>query len=330
MKKVNRFVWMMSTVLFLIFSLAFSPNIEAQQVNKLSMGTGGTGGVYYVIGGGIARILSKYMPNTEVTVEVTAGSVDNCKLIHAKKADLGLAQGDVCIDAIRGVDKFGKGRPEDKVRMSALANVMLSSMHFITLKDSPIKTVADFKGKRISTGSPGSGTEVTALRVLEAFGINADKDFKRERLGASESAGAMKDKKLDAYAWNSGVPTSSVLDLAATPGISIKILDLVEALPKLEAKYPGCYFPLNIPKGSYPGVEEVKTVGVGVILFVPESMDAGLAYTILKTLYDHIRPDFVAVHKEAEKMTLQTMVSGIGIPMHPGASKFYKEKGAIK
>lgn len=330
MKSVNKTVWIMVITLAVIFSLIFSPQLMAQETKKLSIGTGGTGGVYYVIGGGIARILSKYIPNMEVTAEVTAGSVDNAKLIHTRKAELGLAQGDVCIDAIRGVDVFGKGRPEDKVKMSALANVMTSYMHFITLKDSPIKTVTDFKGKRISTGSPGSGTEVTTLRVLEAFGIDANKDFKRERLGASESAGAIKDKKLDAYTWNSGIPTSSVIDLAATPGISIKMLDLVEALPKMDAKFPGCYFPLNVPKGTYPGVDEVKTVGVGVILLVPESMDAGLAYTIIKTLYEHIRPDFVAAHKAAEEMTLQTMVSGIGIPMHPGASKFYKEKGAIK
>jgi len=295
------------------------------------MGTGGTGGVYYIMGGGIAKILSKYMPNTEVTVEVTGGSADNCKLLRAGKADLGIAHTDVCFDAMAGIGKFGTGRPEDKVPMRALAGLYTNVMQIVTAKDSPIKSVADMKGKRVSTGSPGSGTEIKTERVLEAFNIDPNKDIKRERLGATESVNAFKDRKLDAFFWEGGLPTSALLDLASTPGISIKILHCIEALPKMDKKYPGCYFPSVIPKGTYPTIDyDVQTIGVTNILFASEKTDPTLTYNIVKTIYEHIRPDLAAVHKEAEKMTLQTMVQGVGIPFHPGARKFYVEKGVMK
>ncbi len=331
MKRVKYIAWMMAIILAVVFSLISSPQIMAQETKKLSMGTGGTGGVYYIVGGGIAKVLSRYVPNLEVTVEVTAGSADNCKLLKAQKADLGLSQGDVCLDALNGLGKFGKGRAEDRIAVRALAAVYINNLHIVTHKDSPINSVKDLKGKRVSTGAPGSGTEIKVERVIEAFGLNPNQDLKRERLGASESANAFKDRKLDAYFWDGGLPTSSVLDLAATPGISIKLLNCAEGIPAMEKIYPGCYFPVDIPKGTYPSIDyDVKSIGVTNLFFTSEKFDEKMAYELVKCLYDHIRPDMVAVHKEAEKMTLQTMVTGVGIPFHPGALRFYKEKGAIK
>ncbi len=331
-KKSSCFALFVFAVTVLAFSFIYTIGANAQpRLIRLSMGTGGTGGVYYIMGGGIANILTKYMPNTEVTVEVTGGSADNCKLLRAKKADLGICHTDVCTDAMEGVGKFGKGRPEDKTPMRALAALYTNLMQIVTDKDSPIKSVADMKGKRISTGSPGSGTEIKCERVLEAFGIDPIKDIKRERLGASESVNAFKDRKLDAFFWEGGLPTSAILDLASTPGISIKMLPCIEALPKMDKKYPGCYFPTVIPKGIYPGINyDVQTIGVTNIFVADEKLDDALAYNIVKTLYEHLRPDLVAVHKEAENITLQTMVAGVGIPFHPGARKFYIEKGVMK
>ena len=161
-KELTYRVLLVVGVTVFVASLFFAGESGAQQVTRLSMGTGGTGGVFYIMGGGIARILTKYMPNTEVTVEVTAGSVDNCKLLKIGKADLGLSGADICIDAADGVGKFGKGSPEDKIAIRSLGAIYTNHMHFITHKDSPIRTVYDVKGKRVSTGSPGSGIDCRA------------------------------------------------------------------------------------------------------------------------------------------------------------------------
>ncbi len=325
---MNRKLQVILSLAALAFSLLFAAGAEAQQLLRLSMGTGGTGGVFYIMGGGIANILTKYMPNTEVTVEVTGGSVDNCKLLKSGKADLGLSGADICIDAFQGVGKFGKGNPEEKIAIRSLGAIYTNHMHFVTHKDSPIRTISDLKGKRVSTGSPGSGTEVKTTKILAAFGIDVDKDIKRERLGANESVNAFKDRKLDVIGWDGGIPTGAMLDLAATPGISIKMIPCAEAMTDLEKKYPGSYYPTIIPKGTYPGIDyDVPSIGHTNLFITMAKTDAQLAYNVIKTLYDHINPDLIAVHKEAAKINLKTITTGSPIPFHPGAVKFYAEKG---
>jgi uncharacterized protein len=319
----------LSVFMVMVCSFSFIHKGNAQQtLLRLSMGTGGTGGVFYIMGGGIAKILTKYLPNTEITVEVTGGSVDNCKLLKSNKADLGLAGADISFDAMNGIGKFGKGLSEDKIPVRSLGAIYTNHMHFITHKDSPIKSVSDLRGKRVSTGSPGSGTEVKTTRILEAFGINPDKDIKRERLGANESVNAFKDRKLDVIGWDGGIPTSAILDLASTPGISIKMLNCAEGVPELNKKYPDVYFPTVIPKGTYAGIDyDVQSIGVTNLFVTLEKMDSQLVYNIIKTLYAHLNPDLIAVHKEATKINLQTMTTGSSIPFHPGAVKFYAEHG---
>ncbi len=328
-KKSFYFVSFVFAVTVLVFSFIYTVEANAQQpLLRLSMGTGGTGGVFYIMGGGIANILTKYMPNTEVTVEVTGGSVDNCKLLKAGKADLGLSGADICVDAFNGIEKFGKGAPEDKIPLRALGAIYTNHMHFITHKGSPIQSVYDLRGKRVSTGSPGSGTEVKTTKILDAFGIHVDKDIKRERLGANESVNAFKDRKLDVIGWDGGIPTGAILDLATTPGISIKMLSCAEGLPQLEKKYPGLYYLTVIPKGTYPGIDyDVQSIGHTNLFVTLEKMDSQLVYNIIKTLYNRINPDLIAVHKEAAKITLKTLATGSPIPFHPGAVKFFAENG---
>jgi uncharacterized protein len=328
-KKVFQRIPSLIAIIALALCVALPGASNAQQpLSRLSMGTGGTGGVFYIMGGGIAKILTKYVPNTEVTIEVTGGSVDNCKLLKAGKADLGLSGADITFDAISGIGKFGKGSPEDKIPVRSLGSIYTNHMQFITHKDSPIKTVNDLRGKRVSTGSPGSGTEVKTTRILEAFGINVDKDIKRERLGANESVNAFKDRKLDVIGWDGGIPTSAIMDLASTPGLSIKMLSCSEGAPNLDKKYPGVYFPTVIPKGTYAGIDyDVQSIGVTNLFVTLEKTDPQLVYTFIKTLFAHINPDLVAVHKEATKINLQTITTGSSIPYHPGAVKFYAENG---
>lgn len=321
----KRHLGTLTILLTIIFTLSLGSSGEAQsKAVRLSIGTGGTGGVYYPLGGGMANVISKYIPNTEATAEVTAGSVDNCKLIQIGKAELALIMADIGYDAWKGLERFKAG---GAIPIRTIGVIYSNYMHFVTVEGSGIKSVSALKGKRVSTGSPGSGTEVKTMRVLESYGIDGEKDIKRDRLGVAESAGALKDRKIDAFTWDGGLPTAAVLDLAATPGIKIKVLNNADHLDKLIQKYGPVYFKLPIPKAIYPGMDaDVQVVCVANLLICHEKMDAGLAYNITKVLLEH-QPELVAVHKEAQNFTLATAAVGSSLPFHPGAIKYYQEKG---
>jgi TRAP transporter TAXI family solute receptor len=300
-----------------------NPNLVFGAAGKrISIATGGMGGVYFPMGGGIASIISKYIPGVEATAEVTSASVDNCKLVAAESSDLGLTASDVAYDALNGTGKF-----KEKLPLVSLAVLYPGIMHVVAIDGRGIKSVADLKGKRVSTGAPGSATEVMALRILEAYNIKPDKDISQDRLGASESAGALKDGKVDAYFWGSGIPASSVLDLASTPGMKVSLISHGEAVDKMVAKYGNLYFKAAIPKGIYPGVDaDVSVVAFGNLLIAHEKMNPKLAYDIVNTIFGHL-PELAAVHKEALNIKLQTAAVGSPLPFHKGAIQYYKEKG---
>ncbi|MBM3301194.1 MAG: TAXI family TRAP transporter solute-binding subunit, partial [Deltaproteobacteria bacterium] len=267
-------------------------------------------------------VISKYVPNTEAAAEVTAASVDNCKLIAAKKSDLAIVMGDVAYDAWMGIDKF-----KEKLPIRNLAVLYSNLAHVVTVEGKGIKKVADMKGKTISTGAPGSGVEIMALRILEACGIDHNKDIKKDRLGASESAGALKDGKIDAFFWVGGVPTASVLDLSATPNMKIVLIPNADSIEKMTAKYGPVYFPATIPKGVYKGVDyDVPVAAVANQLIAHGEMDDKLVYDILTALFGH-RDELIAVHKQAQDIELKAAVVGSPIPFHKAAQKFFKEKG---
>src|SRR3989441_6018601 len=184
-------------------ALALTGAAQAQEKYSLSIATGGTGGVYYPLGGGMANILSKYVPGLQATAEVTGGSVDNLKLINTGKPYIAFAMTDASQDAYRGEDKF-KGT---KVPLRTLMILYPNRMHVVSIEGTGVNTISDLKGKRVSTGSPGSATEVMAFRVIEAAGLDKDKDMTRERLGVSESVNSIKDRKIAAFFWAGGRPT---------------------------------------------------------------------------------------------------------------------------
>ena len=192
----------------LVFVLRFPRGLRSQF--GLSIATGGTGGVYYPLGGGMANIISKHIPYTEATAEVTSASVDNCRLVGAGKAEIALVMADTGWDAYQGSAKF-----KEKIPLRTIAVLYPNNMHIVTLEGKGIEKVTDLKGKRVSTGAPGSGTEVMALRILEAYGLDPTKDMTRDKLGLSESAGALKDRKIDAFFWVGGLPTASVTDFGS-------------------------------------------------------------------------------------------------------------------
>ena len=305
----------------LLAGLVLSAGAIAQ---TLSIATGGTGGVYYPLGGGIAAALSKHVPGMQATAEVTGGSVDNLKLIASGKPYIALAMADASQDAYRGEDKF-KG---NKVPLKTLMVLYPNHMHVVSVEGRGINKMADLKGKRVSTGSPGSATEVMAFRVIEAAGLDKDSDLKRERLGVAESVNAVKDGKIDAFFWVGGLPTAAVSDLANTPGTKIKLVDHAEAVAAMNKKYGNLYVEDAIPKAVYKGMDaDNKQATVMNILVAHESMDEKTAYNIVKTIFDK-RDDLIAVHKEAANFKLENQkASATPIPFHPGAVKYFAEKG---
>jgi hypothetical protein len=307
----------------LALGLAAAP-LAAQEKINLSIATGGTGGVYYPLGGGLANILSKVVPGMQATAEVTGGSVDNLKLIGTGKPYIAFSMADAGQDAFRGEDKF-KGA---KVPLRTLVVAYPNRMHVVSVEGMGVNSMKDLKGKRVSTGSPGSATEVMAFRIIEAAGLDKDKDMKRERLGVAESVNAIKDKKIDAFFWVGGLPTAAVTDLAATPGVKIKMIDHAEVVPAMNKKYGNLYVEDLIPKTTYSGMAaDNKQATVWNIIVSNENLSNDAAYNIVKTIFEK-RDDLIAVHKEAANIKLEAQKAAASpIPFHPGAIKYFTEKG---
>jgi TRAP transporter TAXI family solute receptor len=280
---------------------------------RLSIATGNTGGVYYPYGGGLARVISQ--------------SVDNLKLIQLGKADIAFVLTDTLDDAMHGRGPFVKM----PVKARTLAVLYPNYTQVGTIEGKGINRLADLRGRVVSTGSPGSGTEVIALRVLRAAGLDPDKDIRKQSLTVNASVDALKDGKIDAFFWSGGLPTASLLDLASTLGVTAKLIANDDVLPKLQQQYtPGLYFRLVIPKGTYPGLNyDSGSIGVANALVVKETMSEELAYELTKVLFDR-QPDLAAIHPEAKKLNVSTAVAGSPAPFHPGAIRYYRERGAWK
>jgi TRAP transporter TAXI family solute receptor len=294
------------------------------QQNKIAIATGGTGGVYYPLGGGMANLLTKYVPGVQATARVTGGSVDNLKLIGSQQSEVALVMVDAALDALKGEDKF-KG---NKVEVRTLMVLYPNRMHVVSVEGRGINKISDLKGKRVSTGSPGSATEVMAFRVIEAAGLNRDRDMRRERLGVAESTNAIKDGKIDAYFWVGGLPTAGVTDLAATPGVKIKLVDHSDVVEKMNDKYGGIYSSGVIPAKTYPGQDaDNKIAVVQNILVANAKMSDQVAYDIVKTLFEK-RDELALVHGEAKAIVIENQnTKNTTIPWHPGAAKYFAEKG---
>jgi hypothetical protein len=296
---------------------------DSGEKTRLVIVTGGTGGVFYPYGGGLARILTEKLANTEATAEVTGGSVDNMKLVGAGDADIGLSTVDSAFDAINGVSAYADG----KIPAATLAVLYQSFLHVVALEESGITTVAEMQGKRVSVGSAGSSTEIAANRVLEAAGLDPMNDITRDTLSVAESVAAMKDRKIDAFFWIGGLPTSAVTDLVATPNLPVRFLDISEFLPSMVEDYGPVYTPFALPQGTYAGLTaDVPGIGIGNILFVNENMADELVTGILTTIFDNL-DEVKTIHPEAEKLSLESAVVGSSIPFHPAAVQFYTERG---
>lgn len=312
-----------ATATAVALALLAGPGQAQPKLIRLSIVTGGTGGVYYPLGGGVAAVLSKVLPGVEATAEVTSASVDNVKLVGAGKADIAFTLADTAADGFNGAGKF-----KEKVPIRSLAVLYANKSQWVTVQGTGIESMRELKGRRIATGAPGSGTEIIALRILEAYGLDPDKDVKREKLSVAESVNALKDRKIDAFFWSGGIPTAAVTDLAATPGMTIKLLDHADAVPALVKKWGPLYVKGVIKAGSYPGqARDVEVADVWNVLVANEKMDEKLAHDVVKTLFER-KADLVAVHQEAANLSLAAQANGGSpIPFHPGALRYFAEQG---
>lgn len=314
----------MRKLLLTLMAAAVALPAAAQQKITLSIATGPTGGVYYPMGGGMANILSRYVPGLNATAESTAGSIANLEFLLTKKADVALSMADASWDAYKGEQKF-KGRP---VPVRGLMVLYPNRFHIVTLEGLGINKVADLKGRRVSTGPPRSGTEVKANRVMEAAGLNPERDIIRERLTVQESGNALKDRKIDAFFWSGGIPTAAVTDLAASPGVRIKFVEHDELVAPLNKKYGPLYVKDIIPAKSYPGQDKDARVStIWNVLVTSADTPDEVAYNIVKTMFER-KDEMVRVHKEAQNFDLKYQNNAaIVIPFHPGAVKYFRERG---
>jgi TRAP transporter TAXI family solute receptor len=320
--------------LVLVLSLGFAAGVGAQpKEEKLSFSivTGGTGGVWYPLGGAIGGIIGKHVPNTEATSEATTAAIDNMKLLGAGKAGMAFAY-----DYHIGWANDGKVPgipPKHKIRL--VMGFYEQPLHVVTKEGTGITSLMQLKGKRVSVGAPNSGTEEQADYVLKALGIDWNKDLKREKLGAGESVSALKDGKIDAFFWSGAIPTASIIDMASTPGAKMVLLPVGgEVADRIMKANPGVFHKTVFAKGCYAGVDrDIDAIAITAVLQAMDTFPADRLYLILKAIFDN-KAELAAVWKGANALTPQKAV-GLVTPdalkyLHPGARKFFAEKGVVK
>ncbi|MEV4566730.1 TAXI family TRAP transporter solute-binding subunit [Nonomuraea sp. NPDC049419] len=288
--------------------------------NRISIATGGTTGVYYVYGGGLAKQLSANIANTQATASVTSASVENIKLLASGKAQIGFSQADTAADAVNGKDSFTARQP-----VKALARIYDNYLHLVLAPGVSAAKIADLKGKRVSLGPANSGTQVVARRVLEAAGLDPDNDITKQQLSINESVQAAKDGTIDAFFWVGGLPTAGITDLAVSRP-DMTMMDTSEVLPAMRSTHGEQYVSLDVDlAATYKLSGMIKTVGIANVLLVPGSMDEQLAYDITKTLFEK-KAELEKVHPEAKKLDPALGRQVAPVELHPGAARYYKEK----
>ena len=301
---------------FLVMLLTIQPATAA--TTYISIGTGGTGGVYYPYGGGLAEIWTKHVPGVKAVAEVTGASVENTKLCSRGETLVGEVMGDVAYQGYHGQGKF-KGK---KQKVNAMFMMYPNVYHIVALKKSGIKTLADLKGKRISIGAPGSGTAFKTDLVFKALGLT---DFEPYRLSFVENSNALRDGTIDVGVWSVAAPTSSIMDLATTHEITIIPFD--DASIKKVLDQHQYYSDYELAGGTYKGVDEpIKTLSVWNVVICNRDMSEEMVYNLVKTVYEN-QDYLIKIHPFAKNTTPENTIKHSPIPLHPGTIKYLKEKG---
>ncbi len=307
------------------FLCTFNASTVLAAKKFVSIASGWVVGVYYPLAGAISNIAHKNLPDIKITVESSGASVANAKLIATGDADMAILQNDISFYALQGVKPMFD-KPVANIR--GITSLYQEHCQIQARKDAKIASVADLKGKRVCVGPLGSGTEQNAMQILEAYGMKFDDFAKVERLTATESSDYLKDGRIDAAFYSVGVGAAGLVDTAMTVDCVIVPVDggPRDALMK---KYP-FFTKAVVAKGAYKGVEaDVPTVAVMAILAARAEMEEAMAYQITKAIFDNLK-DIERAHAKGKELTLGSALTGMSIPLHPGAEKFYKEKGIKK
>jgi hypothetical protein len=288
---------------------------------RLSIATGNTTGVYYILGGGMANVLTQNMEGTEATAEATNASAENIRLVCAGDSDIGFTLADTAADAVEGTAGF-EGQPQS---VQALARIYSNFTQVLVRADAGISSIADLAGKSVSTGSPNSGTEVIALRLLEVNDLAPD-DVQQLRLGLPESVQGMKDGAIDALVWSGGLPTGGITDLVTSMGQDVTMLPLDEELPKLQEAYGEAYTPGTVPADTYGLPQDIATIAVPNLLVVSDAMPEQQAHDVTQAIFENLDA-LVAVHPEAKNISVETATETGPVPLHPGAQQYFDEQG---
>ncbi len=320
MTKIGLFFRLIVTLVIVGVSWQYSMAEET----RLSIGTAGTGGGLYPYGGAVANVISKYVPGVSASVEATGGSVENFKLLDKKKIAMATVAYDVVHEAF--FDYKNSKHFKDKVDVRALFNMYSQPTHVVTLVNSEVKKIEDIKGKRIGVGSPGSGTEVKSRVILQALGISY-KDFTPEFLSFAEAEEALQDNTIAAEFVGSPIPNSSIASLSLTHGIRLVPFSDSER-DKIIKDYP--YLTKSvIPGGAYKGVDtDTNTIAVQTVMICRTDIPDDVVYKLVKAVFEH-KDELNEIHPSFKETTLENATPVI-IPVHPGAVKYYKEKGVYK
>lgn len=294
-------------------------------VVQMKIATASTSGAYYPIGGVMASILSENMEGYNFTAEATGGSEENARLIDSGSVGIGFFGTDSLYNAYNGLGAF-EGKKIDKLR--SIARVYVNHVHIVTLADNDINTVADLEGKTVAVGAPGSGTSNKAEELLKTHGLTFGDNIKADYLGFKEGSEALVDGIVDAVIISVGIPSGNIQELGASH--DIKLVQFTEEMAeKVVAEYP-YYSPDVIAAGTYDGIDEdVLTMVAPNEIAVDASLDEELVYEMTKLLFETHLDEFKGSHSVMETLKMETLPQA-PIPLHPGAERFYKEKGLIQ
>jgi len=309
----------LSLAIVLILSLMIV-NCGKEDKTFFSITTGGAGGTYYPIGGALAQILRNHIPGVSATAQTGTASVANCNLIRTREIESALVQNNVAYWAYTGTERFADQEPARNLR--GIASLYREAIQIVAKKSANISKISDMRDKRVVVGAPGSGTEIDARKILAAHGITYD-DIKEDFLDFSGATQRLRDNQADAAFLTAGYPTSSVIDLSATSDIVLVPIeeDMIEKLMTESAYYTRAV----IPAGTYSGIDvDVPTVTLMAIWAVDSDQSTDLVYRITKALWEN-RDELEKVHDKCKEITFDTALDGIGVPLHPGAEKYYSE-----
>jgi len=306
-------------IFLLVVALAFSLLvIPAFARTFVSIATGGTGGTYYPLGGGMAEIFNEHLSDVIATSQSTGASVENVRLVDRREVELALVQNDITYYSYNAAEMFAER--DALTNLAGVAILYPEVIQIVTLENRGINSVRDFAGKRVAVGAPGSGTEANARQIIEAHGLSYA-DMRVDYLSFAEAVDQLRDGHVDVAFLTAGLPTAAVMDLATSHDVKMVEVD-ADALEALRANYP-FYTAHNIGSSAY-GTDAVVTVAVQAMLIVSKDLDTELVYNMTKALFENL-PRMAQVHAMGGEISVDTALDGMPIPLHPGATRYFEE-----